>query len=78
MSWTEYPLTIEHQKGYSISASSDQAQSIQLSLLAILCHGFLSNKNSTTNKRLTELLLPHGISTLRFDWQGMGESGGQI
>ncbi len=42
----------------------------------ILCHGFLSNKDSRTNLRLTELLNPQGISTLRFDWFGMGESGG--
>ena len=40
----------------------------------ILCHGFLSDKNSRTNRRLTELLIPHDIATLRFDWYGMGES----
>jgi hypothetical protein len=40
----------------------------------ILCHGFLSDKNSRTNRRLTELLLPRSIATLRFDWYGMGES----
>ena len=44
----------------------------------ILCHGFLSNKNSRTNLRLTELLVPQGISTLRFDWFGMGDSGGDF
>ena len=40
----------------------------------ILCHGFLSDKNSRTNRRLTELLIPRSIATLRFDWCGMGES----
>ena len=40
----------------------------------ILCHGFLSDKNSRTNRRLTELLISQGIATLRFDWYGMGES----
>ena len=44
----------------------------------ILCHGFLSNKDSRTNLRLTELLVAQGISTLRFDWFGMGESGGKF
>lgn len=39
----------------------------------ILCHGFLSDKQSRTNRRLTELLIPEGIATLRFDWYGMGE-----
>ncbi len=40
----------------------------------ILCHGFLSNKNSHTNLRVTELLIPKHIATLRFDWFGMGDS----
>ena len=43
-------------------------------LAVILCHGFLSDHNSRTNRRLTELLIPQGIATLRFDWYGMGES----
>lgn len=77
MSWTELPLTIEHPIGYPISTILTKTRS-PTSSLVILCHGFLSNKNSTTNIRLTELLVPHGISTLRFDWQGMGESGGRF
>lgn len=40
----------------------------------ILCHGFPSDKNSRTNRRLTELLIPRSIATFRFDWYGMGES----
>ncbi len=44
--------------------------------LAVLCHGFLSNKNSATNKALTAMLIPLGIATLRFDFLGHGESGG--
>jgi pimeloyl-ACP methyl ester carboxylesterase len=44
--------------------------------LAVLCHGFLSHKNSTTNKTLTRLLNEGGIATLRFDFFGHGESQG--
>lgn len=44
--------------------------------LALLCHGFLSNKNSSTNKALTRLLTERGIATLRFDFFGQGESEG--
>src|SRR5690606_24858188 len=40
----------------------------------ILCHGFLSGKNSRTNRRLTDLLVSESIATLRFDWYGMGDS----
>lgn len=44
--------------------------------LAVLCHGFLSTKNSATNKALTGLLIPQGIATLRFDFYGHGDSEG--
>lgn len=44
----------------------------------ILCHGFPSDKDSRTNRRLTELLVPRSIATLRFDWYGMGESPEQL
>ena len=44
--------------------------------LAVLCHGFLSNKNSATNSALTAMLLPQGIATLRFDFFGHGDSEG--
>lgn len=44
--------------------------------VAVLCHGFLSNKNSTTNKWLTRLLIERGLATFRFDFFGQGESAG--
>jgi pimeloyl-ACP methyl ester carboxylesterase len=44
--------------------------------LALLCHGFLSGKNSTTNKTLTRLLNERGIATFRFDFFGQGDSDG--
>lgn len=44
--------------------------------LAVLCHGFLSSKNSATNKALTGMLIPQGIATLRFDFYGHGDSQG--
>jgi pimeloyl-ACP methyl ester carboxylesterase len=44
--------------------------------IAILCHGFLSGKNSSTNKTLTRLLIERGIATFRFDFFGHGESDG--
>jgi pimeloyl-ACP methyl ester carboxylesterase len=44
--------------------------------IVILCHGFLSNKNSTTNKVLTSLLTGRGVATFRFDFMGQGESQG--
>lgn len=44
--------------------------------LVLLCHGFLSGKNSTTNKTLTRLLNEQGLATFRFDFFGQGDSDG--
>lgn len=46
------------------------------SSVAVLCHGFLSVKNSTTNKTITRALLDRNIATFRFDFFGQGESEG--
>ncbi len=46
--------------------------------IAVLCHGFLSGKDSTTNKTLSRLLLDKEIATLRFDFFGHGESQGPL
>jgi pimeloyl-ACP methyl ester carboxylesterase len=56
----------------AILATPDQ----QTNRIAVLCHGFLSHKNSTTNTTLTRLLTEQGIATFRFDFFGMGESDG--
>ena len=44
--------------------------------IAVLCHGFLSGKHSTTNKTLTRMLTERGIATFRFDYFGHGDSDG--
>ncbi|HEY7533775.1 MAG TPA: hypothetical protein VH681_13455, partial [Nitrospiraceae bacterium] len=44
--------------------------------IVVLCHGFLSGKNSTTNKTLTRMLTERGIATFRFDFFGQGDSPG--
>jgi pimeloyl-ACP methyl ester carboxylesterase len=44
--------------------------------IAVLCHGFLSSKTSSTNKTLTRLLVDQGIGTCCFDFFGQGESDG--
>ncbi len=73
----ETPLIVPDPANRTISAIlAEPAQ--KSGRAVILCHGFLSNKNSRTNLRLTELLVAHGISALRFDWFGMGDSGGDF
>lgn len=43
---------------------------------AVLCHGFLSGKRSTTNRTLTRMLNERGIATFAFDFFGQGDSDG--
>jgi dipeptidyl aminopeptidase/acylaminoacyl peptidase len=44
--------------------------------IAVLCHGFLSSKTSSTNNTLTRMLIERGIATFRFDFFGQGDSSG--
>ena len=44
--------------------------------VAVLCHGFLSSKSSSTNNTLTRMLIDQGIATFRFDFFGQAESEG--
>lgn len=71
----EEALTFTDRHGHRVAAvlttpatSTDRA--------VLLCHGFLSGKNSTTNKTLTRSLTEQGITTFRFDFFGHGESEG--
>ena len=73
----ETSLTFQDSEHHTVAAILAEPES-QTGRAVILCHGFLSNKDSRTNLRLTELLVAQGISTLRFDWFGMGESEGEF
>lgn len=69
-------LSLEYSCGHTSAVLTEPVE--ETSSVVILCHGFLSNKDSRTNIRLTDLLIPKGLSTVRFDWFGMGESGGRF
>ena len=71
----EQPCRIPDGAGHAIAAVLS-APDAPTELIAVLCHGFLSHKNSTTNKTLTRLLNDRGIATMRFDFFGLGESEG--
>jgi uncharacterized protein len=72
---TEEALTFHDSHGHGIAAILS-APDVPTTRLAVLCHGFLSSKNSTTNKTLTHLLNERGLATFRFDFFGQGESDG--
>jgi pimeloyl-ACP methyl ester carboxylesterase len=71
----EEALTFQDRQGHR-SAGMLTAPKAKTDRAALLCHGFLSNKNSTTNKTLTRALTEQGIATFRFDFFGQGESDG--
>lgn len=68
-------LTFQDHHGQTVSALLSRPET-PTSRIAILCHGFLSGKDSTTNKTLTCLLNQQGLATFRFDFFGQGESQG--
>ena len=71
----EEPLVFNDPHGHRVSAILTVPDG-DTNCIAVLCHGFLSGKNSSTNKALTRTLTERGIATLRFDFFGQGESQG--
>ena len=71
----EQAITFQDAEGHKI-AGILAAPDGTADRIAVLCHGFLSNKNSKTNKALTDILVPQGIATFRFDFFGQGDSEG--
>ena len=76
MKYRQSKLVFEHIFGQTSTILTEPKE--DATGIIILCHGFLSNKDSRTNIRLTELLSPQRLSTVRFDWFGMGESSGEF
>jgi len=71
----EEPITLTDPDGHKIAGILTKPEK-KTDRIAVLCHGFLSNKNSATNRTLTNILVPQGIATFRFDFFGQGESEG--
>lgn len=71
----EQDLSFSDPQGHRVAAVL-AAPASETDRIAILCHGFLSGKRSTTNKTLTRLLNAQGIATFAFDFFGQGESEG--
>jgi pimeloyl-ACP methyl ester carboxylesterase len=71
----EEALTFHDRHGHGIAAILSTPDR-PTKRLAVLCHGFLSGKNSTTNMTLTRLLHEQGVATFRFDFFGQGDSDG--
>lgn len=46
--------------------------------LVVLCHGFLSHKNSSKYEQLAKVFAAEGFASLRFDFRGCGTSEGLL
>jgi len=68
-------LTFKDAQGHRVAAVLSRP-SRPATGAVVLCHGFLSRKNSTTNTTLTRMLNEAGLATFRFDFFGHDESEG--
>jgi pimeloyl-ACP methyl ester carboxylesterase len=81
MEISEQAVTLHTPEGYFIPAILATPHTMATNsppAVVVLCHGFLSNKNSTTNLTLTRLMTERGLATLRFDFLGQGQSPDQF
>ena len=46
--------------------------------MVLLCHGFMGNKEGAIEKQIAELLQAQGIASIRFDFNGHGQSEGRF
>lgn len=68
----------ESTQGVSLCGILSDPNDIVEHNAAILCHGFMTGKDGRTYIRLEQELNQAGMATLRFDFFGHGESGGDI
>ena len=63
---------------YNLSAVRTLPENGTPSPTVVMCHGWSRDKNGTKYKMLSEELAKNGISSLRFDFYGHGESDGVL
>lgn len=74
----EEKLTIQGSKG-KLAMVVSRPEGVQGRMpTAMLMHGFGSNKNDRLLTLLSDSLLRHGVATVRFDFNGHGESEGKF
>lgn len=71
-------IFFENSKGQKLCGILSNPTSLKDKPVIVLCHGFSTSKDGRTYVRLEEILNNSGISTLRFDFFGHGESEGKF
>lgn len=76
---TTAALTIQGSKGkLSTLIVKPAAKEGQKMDVAIIMHGFTGNKNETLHQAISQELLKEGIASVRFDFNGHGQSEGRF
>lgn len=71
-------IQFENQEGIGLSAQIELPPENQLRIFAIFAHCFTCSKDYKATYRISRVLSEHGIGVLRFDFTGLGESGGNF
>ena len=74
--WTENKFNI-NSNGNNIVGVLSKPKNNETKTLVILMHGITSNKNNHLIKDISDSLLKYNIATIRFDFNGHGESSGK-
>ena len=74
----ETRVTFQSNKGYDLSGILHEPETGALGVYAILAHCFTCGKSLNTGKNIADTLAQNGISTLRFDFTGLGASKGHF
>jgi uncharacterized OsmC-like protein/pimeloyl-ACP methyl ester carboxylesterase len=69
-------LVIPNRSGIGLAAVLDRPTRTLLSGCAVIAHCFTCTKNLTAARHLSQALLDAGITTVRFDFTGLGDSEG--
>jgi alpha/beta superfamily hydrolase len=70
-------LTFNGSRGFSLAARLEQPETTPLAY-AVFAHCFTCSKDVFAATRISEALASQGIAVLRFDFTGLGASGGEF
>lgn len=70
-------MELTSSKGTPLSAKLDMPEG-EVKFYAIYAHCFTCSKDFTTTSRICKQLAQNGIAVMRFDFEGLGQSGGKF
>ncbi len=71
-------LNLKNRKGVSLSTTIEFPSNQKASHIAIFSHCFTCNSNMNAVRNITRSLNQNGIAVVRFDFTGLGRSGGNF